>query len=289
MPPAGHALRFYGLPTDGQEANRLQIPLFSVPEGSEGSPVNVGDEDFTIEWWLKALAVENQASPVSCGPNAEWVFGNILLDHYRPGQQPGYGVSLAGGVPVFGVTGRNGHSLTLCAVAPVTDGRWHHLAVQRRAADGYIWLFVDGNLAAQGTGPAGKIGYPAGYETDFPDREPFLSLGGWRMDPDHKMHPFFRGWVDELRLSNILRYSEAFEHPQGPFLADEASLALYHFDEGIGQAASGEGGAGDAPPAGLLLVGGLDSGPEWVPSDLFTQALPLFLPVLNGRPGLDHP
>jgi hypothetical protein len=289
LPPAGHALRFRGLPEDGQEANRLQIPAGDVTEGAAAAPVNVGDGDFTIEWWLKALPSDNQASPVNCGPAADWIYGNILLDHFRPGRQPGYGVSLAGGAPVFGVTGRNGRSLTICAGAPVADGRWHHLAVQRRLADGAMWLYVDGRLAAQGAGPTGEIGYPASFQTAFPDREPFISLGGWRMEPDHKLHPFFRGWLDELRFSQGLRYSEAFEPPQEPFQVDEATLALYHFDEGIGQAALGERRAGEATAAGLLLVGGLDSGPEWVPSDLFSQSLPLFLPALTGRSDPERP
>jgi hypothetical protein len=42
----------------------------------------------------------------------------------------------------------------------VLDGAWHHIAVQRRRSDGYMWLYVDGRLEAQGDGPDGDISYP---------------------------------------------------------------------------------------------------------------------------------
>jgi hypothetical protein len=281
LPPAGHALQFDGLPGDSQEANRLQIAVGGPPDSLDSPLANVGNGDFTIEWWMKARATENRAAPVRCGTNGNWIFGNILLDRYRPGRQPGFGVSLAGGAPVFGVTGKSGRSLTICSTISVADGRWHHLAVQRQASDGFLWLFVDGRLVAQGDGPDGAIGYPAGYISDYPDREPFLSLGGWKMDTDHKQHPFYRGWIDELRFSNGLRYSEAFEPPQEIFQVDDATLGLYRFDEGIGEFALGDTGTGVEPGVGTLLFGGLERGPQWFPSDLFVQSWQTFLPSVS--------
>ncbi len=44
---------------------------------------------------------------------------------------------------------------------------------------------------------------------------------------------FFQGTIDEVRISNIARYTEDFT-PETRFAPDEHTLALYHFDEGEG-------------------------------------------------------
>ncbi len=288
LPPAGFALRFHGLPEDGMEANRLVLRLNDLQNTGASFPANVGDRDFTIEWWMKSNAAENSAPPVACGPYPSWIYGNILLDRYRPDGKPGFGISLAGGAPAFGVTARSGRSLTICSNRPVTDGRWHHVAIQRREADGALWLFVDGQEVAYGDGPNGDLRYPDQEETAYPDREPFLSIGGWKMDPDHRRHPFFRGWIDELRISDVLRYSGLFEPLQVPFPADEFTRAIYHFDEGIGALTANAAETGSSPDAGksgdgLLLYGGLRQGPEWVISNLFLPTTRTYLPAIRGQ------
>ena len=52
---------------------------------------------------------------------------------------------------------------------------------------------------------------------------------------DLKARPesFFQGTIDEMRISNVARYTEGFT-PQDRFETDEHTLALYHFDEGTG-------------------------------------------------------
>lgn len=48
-----------------------------------------------------------------------------------------------------------------------------------------------------------------------------------------RFHNFFYGMIDEVRISNCVRYSGRFA-PQERFLPDEHTMALYHFDEGEG-------------------------------------------------------
>ena len=55
---------------------------------------------------MKALPGDNSAPAVTCGANANWVYGNTILDRDRYNQARGYGVSLAGGRVVFGVSGQ---------------------------------------------------------------------------------------------------------------------------------------------------------------------------------------
>ncbi|NQV27841.1 MAG: protein kinase [Rhodopirellula sp.] len=44
----------------------------------------------------------------------------------------------------------------------------------------------------------------------------------------------FQGLIDEVRISNVARYSESYK-PQKRLTADEHTLALFHFDEGEGE------------------------------------------------------
>ncbi|MBY0398967.1 hypothetical protein K2X89_01640 [Myxococcota bacterium] len=137
------------------------------------------------------------------------------------------------------------------------------VAVDRRASDGRLRIWVDGAVDAQAAGgsgmPYGDVSYPVGgVPGSFcsPDggagnapctaSDPFLVLGA-------EKHGFdginYSGSLDEVRLSSMLRYSAAFAAPTSPHAADPATAALYHFDETSGDVvadASGRGGIGIA-------------------------------------------
>ena len=72
---------------------RSTIPRTSRP----GPPVDVGATDFTIEFWMRAAADANAARPVTCGTNADWKSGNVLVDRDRSAPDRKFGVSVAGG------------------------------------------------------------------------------------------------------------------------------------------------------------------------------------------------
>ncbi|MCY2990988.1 MAG: hypothetical protein NTY19_24395, partial [Planctomycetota bacterium] len=55
------------------------------------------------------------------------------------------------------------------------------------------------------------------------------------LDSDPRMY-FWPGWIHEIRISKVARYTEDFT-PQQRFDADESTIALYHFDEGSGNIA----------------------------------------------------
>jgi PKD repeat protein/glucose/arabinose dehydrogenase len=44
----------------------------------------------------------------------------------------------------------------------------------------------------------------------------------------------FTGLIDEVRVSNVVRYSGSFTRPQGPFTPDANTRGLWHLDEGSG-------------------------------------------------------
>jgi len=261
-----YSLRFFG--NGAGDLDRVKIPVDDPDTAVPGPPVDVGADDFTIELWLRGSAAENPAAAVSCGANVDWISGNIVLDRDRYDQDRKFGLSIAGGAVVFGVSGDGTGDLTICGVSDVLDDAWHHVAVQRRRADGYLWLFVDGVLEAEADGPDGDVSYPddgvPGNHCGGPctDSDPFLVIGAEKHDAG-PAYPSFSGWVDELRVSDTLRYAGTFTRPQQPFVPDPFTVALYHLDEGTGDAVGDASGATGGPSDGTVNYGGSPPGPEW--------------------------
>jgi hypothetical protein len=273
LPPAQFALRFYG--NGWGDIDRVKIRL--QDSNGTGLPVDMGDADFTLEWWMKALAEEND-SP-ECVPGGDnWMNGNVILDRdvLGPGDHGEYGVSLAGGRIAFGLNnGTQGD--TLCGNAMVADGRWRHIAITRRASDGLVRIFVDGALDFEGLSPTGDLSYRDGRTTSEPDQDPYLVLGARKSDSGEA----YSGWMDELRLSSVIRYDGPFSPPAAPFAADAATLALYHFNEGHGNLIGDSSGASGGPSDGMRNYGGDPSnGPEWFVSDLFLEER-TYLPIIR--------
>jgi murein DD-endopeptidase MepM/ murein hydrolase activator NlpD len=267
------SLRFYGNGTGDIDRVKLRMTDLSI-----GPPVDVGAQDFTIEWWMRALPGENAAPAIACGPGDAWRLGNILLDRDRFAQNRDHGVSLAGGLLTFGVGGETAGQLTICGSTDVRDGEWHHVAVQRRRSDGWLWLFVDGVLEAQADGPNGDISYPA--DAALSDgcggpciNDPFLVLGAEKHGVDPALRSY-SGWLDELRVSNVLRYGGGFSPAAQPFPNDANTLALLHFDDSPGTSAYDTSGFPGGPSNGALKVGGTPAGPAWSTEVPFVYATP---------------
>jgi hypothetical protein len=267
-PANSWSLRFYGNGWRAPDLDRVKIQIDDPSNSMPGPPVDVGATDFTIEFFVRGFSGENPAAPVSCGSNVNWIYGNIVLDRDRYNQDRKFGISLAGGSVVFGVSGQGTGDLTICGTSNVLDGNWHHIAVQRRRSDGYLWLFVDGRKEAEADGPDGDISYPddgvPGNYCNGPctSSDPYLVLGAEKHDAG-PAYPSFSGWMDELRVSTVLRYGGNFAVPSSPFVPDAATVGLYHFDEGSGDLVGDSSGAPGGPSNGVRRYGGSPSGPEW--------------------------
>jgi hypothetical protein len=273
----GYSLRFYGNGVD--DIDRVKIRIDDPTNNLPGPPADIGATDFTIEFWVKGTLADNPSGAVSCGANEDWIYGNIVIDRDRFSQDRKFGISIAGGRVVFGVTGNGTDAFTICGTSNVLDGAWHHIAVQRRRSDGYMWLYVDGRLEAQGDGPNGDISYPDngvpcgsccnGRSCDFSD--PFLVFGAEKHDYDRNTYPSFKGYLDEVRLSTVLRYRGNFTPPSQPFTPDAQTAALYHFDEGSGAQILDSSGAAGGPSHGELRYGGDPAGPVWTTDTPFRR------------------
>ena len=272
---AGYSLRFYGNGVGAPDQDRVKIRIDDPANSLPGPPADVGATDFTIEFWMKASAADNTAGPVACGANINWIYGNIVFDRDRYSQDRKFGLSIAGGNFVFGVTGDGTGDRTICAVTSVLDNQWHHIAVQRRLSDGWMWLFIDGAFQSGADGPDGDISYPddgvPGNYCGGPctNSDPFIVLGAEKHDAGAE-YPSYNGYVDEMRLSTVLRYPTnggSFTRPSLPFTSDGNTAALYHFDEGpAGECPTDTviddvSGASGGPSNGFCRYGGSPAGP----------------------------
>jgi hypothetical protein len=87
------------------------------------------------------------------------------------------------------------------------DDRWHHVAIQRRRSDGFLWMYLDGFLVSSGDGPDGDISYPDNYIPENPDAA-FLSIGAWKQSDDYFVHPL--SVDDELRIPQVYDNEPSF-------------------------------------------------------------------------------
>jgi hypothetical protein len=261
-----NSLRYFGGASSG-DVDRVKIKLDN-PE----TPIDVGDTDFTVEFFMRTASGNNAS--VGCDQNG-WTQGNIIIDRDRFGNSRDFGVSIGDGRVAFGVTGPNvNNQETVCGTLPVADGNWHHVAVQRRVSDGRLFIYVDGQLDEQEAGPSGDISYPDGAtpvsgcgsnQSQACTNDPYFVIAAEK----HDLALGFSGWVDELRVSTVLRYSGNFTPPTQPFdPTTAATAALYHFDEGSGSSIA-DARAGNLSP-GVVRFNGQLTRPQWSTETPFT-------------------
>lgn len=255
------SLRFTGNPSTS--ADRVEIPL-----DAPARPLEVG-ADFTIELWLRVPPTGNPVEIACTADNDAWIVGNILIDRdvFGAGDFGDYGMSLMRGRIAFGVSvGAAG--ATACGGRDLRDDAWHHVALTRAAVGGRLQIYVDGQLDGQAVGATGDASYRDGRASAWPASDPLLVLGNEK----HFGPAAFSGWVDELRISRVLRYSGNFSVPTAPFASDADTAALYSFDEGQGLQLGDRSGAAGGPSHGQLRVGGSPPGPQWSNATPFAAA-----------------
>lgn len=119
----------------------------------------------------------------------------------------------------------------LSATAPIITDTCQHLAVTAAARDGVCELnvFTDGNKSVS----AGKT------DTCRLTSRPYK-----RFIIGSNVHGFksFNGIIDEVRISDIVRYGDSFTPSHTPFTTDNNTQHLFHFDGNGDDAAGGPSG-----------------------------------------------
>lgn len=276
------SLRFFGNGTN--DIDRVKIPLLNPPPNGASLPLNVGN-NFTIEFWMRANASDNNGIVYNTFDGDGWITGNVIVDRdiIDNPNNGDYGIAIGRPNPsspirvvAFGcAAGSVGR--TIIGATHVADGNWHHVAATK--SGGTIRLFVDGNIDASASdAPSGSISYnnlrslstrtpnPPAFPTNTWDNEPYIVLAAEKHDYDQYVNNSppqylsYNGFLDELRISDIVRYTSSFTPPSAPFASDGNTVALYHFDEGAGATLAN---SVSSLSNGVINVGGSPSGPVW--------------------------
>jgi len=244
------------------------------------NPSNRADVDraFTIEWWMRGRRSENPTGTVSCGMQVYgWTTGHTIVDRDRwpilgpDGQDFGVAVDrngrLAFGVQVGPSTP---DAYTVCTSGVnVLDDRWHHVAVQRRTS-GVLEIWVDGVKRGSASGPPGSLKFPTGNPAHWSPNDPFLVLGAEKHDVGPS-YPSYSGWLDEFRLSTVVRYHSRFTPPRSEFRPDANTALLFHFNRAVPSGTTCTTSVRDAAGTqnGACRHGGPDMGPKFANTSPF--------------------
>jgi len=269
-PAQAGSIRFFGAGVN--DIDRVKIRIDDPNNSNPGPPADIGNGAFTIEFWIKGSAADNNNS-VRCGAGVYgWIDGDIVIDRDRFNLPRSWGLSLGQGRVAFGVNVTNANIITVCGDVSVLDNQWHHVAVTR-AAGGTISIFIDGVLDESVAGPSGDLSYPDDGQPSGNNcggapclnSDPFIVIGAEKHDAVPGQLKF-NGFIDEVRLSNNVRYSGNFTPSTTAFTTDANTAGLYHFDEATtGNCTSGtviNDAAGNASP-GECRFGGSPGGPVW--------------------------
>lgn len=249
------SLRFFGNGTN--RIDRVVIPLENGV--STQYPINVGAGSFTYDVWIRC----NYADNTTAATDAR--YSNIVLDRDSWGEQRGHvvlGVTRSGSnlVACFGQAGSGGSWNTIRSSSNIGDGSWHHIAITRNISDGSVTIWVDGIPEASATYDTTDWSFPAGHVVGLGQDNEYLVIGTEK----HDVGFGYNGQLDELRISNTVRYSTEFT-PTRRFEPDEFSVGLYHADASAGTQLVDDSTVSGAPTMGSLLVGGSPAGPVWIP------------------------
>lgn len=92
---------------------------------------------------------------------------------------------------------------------------WHHIALSYSVADSTGTLYLDGEA----------IGSVKSAQDGLQDR---LCIG---CSDVYSASTHMNGYIDEVRVSNVPRYTSNFVVPSSEFVVDNNTMALYHFNE----------------------------------------------------------
>lgn len=186
--------------------------------------------DFTIEAWIY-----NQNTDA----------GAILSKPWNGAGYYNYSLQIsAAGQPFIGV-GANYYDAYVLSTKVAPINQWTHVAVTRNS-QGDLSLWVGGELQGSTYASDFQINNHGGFgDANIP-----LAIGtiypygsGWGGLSAHA----FQGSIDEVRISNSVRYTSNFTPQNFAFVPDSNTMGLFHFEEGSGTSTNNDissGGAG---------------------------------------------
>lgn len=205
----------------------------TMPSGIVSS-ISPNGTSFTIEAWVYWKGGGNYQRIFDFG-FGDASFGDNTIGYMYMTPSNGAGVAFGFKIPNF-------PERQVSSGSPLPINAWSHVAivVDYGYNDGFGtptgFLYVNGNRV----GFSGLYNYDGGppvvVTSYYPSALANASETNWLGHPRSLFDPYFNGIIDELRISNNIRYSGAtYTVPTAPFTTDANTLALYHFNEGTGQ------------------------------------------------------
>ncbi len=181
----------------------------------------------TIEGWF---LYNNYASN-------RWLYGNQTTTQTA--------VGIASGNQYLTYSIRVGSSTYTNTGTTLLDaGKWHHFALTYDAATGTEKGYVNGRLDFTRSGLSGNVA---------------VTTAQWL---GASATEYYYGYLDEVRISNNVRYSASFTPSTDSFAADANTLSLYHFDAPGSQNVADSSGNNNNGTLGSLA--GVDANdPQW--------------------------
>ncbi|MFA5828541.1 MAG: LamG-like jellyroll fold domain-containing protein [Candidatus Shapirobacteria bacterium] len=186
-----------------------------------------GSNFFTVEFWFKA-ADNPISSQIMSLTNGGGDGGSGVFHYWGDGRHD---------IQAYTFNGCKDYS---ASSANITHNLWYHIAIVRNGAD--IKYYLNGNNYATGTGLCTTPTIWSGF-----------NIGSNN----------YNGIVDEVRVSSVARYTTDFTPQTTPFVRDEFTKLLLHFDENgddprnSGKAIDDSGNANHGTITGAKYVGGL--------------------------------
>ena len=153
-----------------------------------------------------------------------WIFPMRTLDEIVVNKENAWEIGLNNGMLQAAVQ-PDGGVWDWPGTAQIPENQWSHVAVV--FDDTNIITFLDGKKASSEDKWALKKGQTIAKTTD-----PFrvgLRGGGGPIPGDPIL-----GIIDEVRISNVVRYTKDFPVPVKEFMPDKNTIVLYHFNEPLG-------------------------------------------------------
>lgn len=159
--------------------------------------------NFTVELWTMVpvgLTMNNYGGPITNGDNLGFICGpNSTAGAYKWSVQS-YGGAL---------------SITITSTIPVQDGVWRHLALVRNGTGtNNVTFYIDGVVIGQAT---------SNGVTNWSNSNLCCGVGAGPGAGDNQ----YAGYIANVRLSNIARYTAAFTPPTDYFTVDANTNFLF--------------------------------------------------------------
>lgn len=156
-----------------------------------------------------------------------WVRFNVVGDCVFIGQEPNANLKLflqySAGSLLFSVDDAAGFAFSATGLWTPVAGTWYHVAIIR----GWGGNANDYALTINGS----QIGTTTTQTGTIPDLAAKLIIGAHVREDTSAFSLGFNGWMDELRISNIARWTtDHFTPPDSEYSSDEHTKLLLHFN-----------------------------------------------------------